>query len=67
MTKLKDKFMLNKNNDIIVIYKEMIKIFNSYETLSEKQKQEILNKLSDKDKEIIKKIIKTIQENLDFE
>lgn len=59
--------MLNKNNDIIVIYKEMIKIFNSYETLSEKQKQEILNKLSDKDKEIIKKIIKTIQENLDFE
>lgn len=59
--------MLNKNNDIIVIYKEMIKIFNSYETLSEKQKQEILNKLSDKDKEIIKKRIKTIQENLDFE
>lgn len=59
--------MLNQNNDIIVIYKEMIKIFNSYETLSEKQKQEILNKLSDKDKELIKKIIKTIQENLDLE
>ncbi len=59
--------MFNKSNDIIIIYKELIKIFNSYETLSEKQKQEILNKLSDKDKEIIKKIIKTIQENLDFE
>lgn len=59
--------MFNKSNDIIIIYKELIKIINSYETLSEKQKQEILNKLSDKDKEIIKKIIKTIQENLDFE
>lgn len=59
--------MFNKSNDMIIIYKELIKIFNSYETLSEKQKQEILNKLSDKDKEIIKKIIKTIQENLDFE
>lgn len=59
--------MCNKSNDILVIYKELIKIFDSYKTLSRKQKLEIINKLSDKEKEHIKQIITIIQENLNIE